>query len=108
MLPEFDRDQIEYPRADQSGFFMALNIDQFVPLQAFEEDVSKLMGAVAQMEPYPGLDRADQNGERNKATEPKEYRYLETPCPYSLDWQRSSTSKPLGRITNCIPTESFC
>lgn len=62
MLPEFDRDQIEYPRADQSGFFMALNIDQFVPLQAFEEDVSKLMGAVAQMEPYPGLERADLPG----------------------------------------------
>ncbi len=56
MLPEFERDNIQYTDANQSGFFLALDIERFAPLQAFKDDMDRLMGGVSNMEPlldYP-------------------------------------------------------
>lgn len=54
MLPPFDRERIEYPDANQSGFFLAIDVGRFVPQQAFTDDVDRLMAGVRQMQPFPG------------------------------------------------------
>lgn len=58
MLPEFDRRNVQYKSADQSGFFMALDIARFTPVQAFTDDMDHLMDEVDQMQPFPGYDEA--------------------------------------------------
>ena len=80
MLPEFDRRQIEYTAADQSGFFMALDIERFSPLQAFEEDMDHLMREVGQMQPFPGFGEATLPGGRAWK---KEKEYLRDGIPVS-------------------------
>ena len=62
MLPRFDRRNLEFTGADQSGFFTAIDIGRFVPVEAFENDVGELMDAVSRMTPFPGHDRADLPG----------------------------------------------
>ena len=58
MLPEFDRRNIAYPGANQSGFFMAIDIARFVDAGAFKGDMDRLMDGVAGMRPFPGQDEA--------------------------------------------------
>ena len=62
MQPRFDRDQITFSGANQSGFFMALQIDRFVDPAAFLGDMDHLMAEISQMRPLPGFDRADLPG----------------------------------------------
>ena len=62
MLPRFDRRNLEFTGANQSGFFTAIDIGRFVPVEAFEQDVGQLMGAVSRMTPFPGHDHADLPG----------------------------------------------
>lgn len=62
MLPRFDRRNLEFTGANQSGFFTAIDIGHFVPVEAFEKDVGQLMGAVSRMTPFPGYDHADLPG----------------------------------------------
>ena len=62
MQPRFDRDQIAFSGANQSGFFMALQIDHFVDPAAFLGDMDHLMAKISQMRPLPGFDRADLPG----------------------------------------------
>ncbi len=62
MLPQFDRRKIKYTDANQSGFFMALDITRFVPLQSFESDMDHLMAEVSQMTSMPGFRSADLPG----------------------------------------------
>ena len=62
MQSRFDRDKIEFAGANQSGFFMALQIDRFVDSAAFLGDMDHLMSAVGQMQPLPGFDRAELPG----------------------------------------------
>lgn len=68
MLPEFDRRTIQHERADQSGFFMAIDIERFVPPEAFKNDIDHLMDEVRKMQPYPG--------------------YTEALLPGVLEWQK--------------------
>ena len=68
MLPEFDRQRIQYTGANQSGFFLALDIERFVPLQTFTEDIDHLMVEVSKMKPFPG--------------------FSEATLPGGLEWQR--------------------
>ena len=58
MLPQFDRRTTQYKGADQSGFFMALDIEHFVPLQAFVDDMDYLMDQVSKMQPFSGYAEA--------------------------------------------------
>ena len=58
MLPEFDRRNIAYRSANQSGFFMAIDIARFVDADAFKGDMDQLMDGVAGMRPFPGQDEA--------------------------------------------------
>lgn len=58
MLPEFDRDNIPYSGADQSGFFLAISIERFVPHQAFTADMDHLMSEVSQLQPFPGFSKS--------------------------------------------------
>ncbi|MBM3803215.1 MAG: Ldh family oxidoreductase [Acidimicrobiia bacterium] len=62
MLSEFDRSNIKFADADQSGFFMALDVQRFVPLQAFKADMDHLMDGVSRMSPLPGFTSADLPG----------------------------------------------
>ncbi len=62
MLPEFERDKIHYSNADQSGFYLALNIECFVPLQSFLGDMDQLMEKTSRMKPFPGYAEADLPG----------------------------------------------
>ena len=62
MLSQFDRDAVEYPRANQSGFFMALAIESFVSVDAFKGDMDRLMAGVSGLLPYPGFARAQLPG----------------------------------------------
>lgn len=54
MVPPLDRQNRKYLTADQSGFYMALDINQFVPLEAFKQDMNDLMERVRRMKPFPG------------------------------------------------------
>jgi len=54
MLPEFDRLHTKFASNGQSGFYLAISIEQFVPLDAFREDMNHLMRQVRQMKPFPG------------------------------------------------------
>ena len=80
MLPEFDRRNIEYINANQSGFFMALDIERFVPLQAFKDDMAHLMEEVGKMKPFPGFTEATLPGGRAWK---KEQEYLKAGIPIS-------------------------
>jgi len=80
MLPQFDRRNIAYRRADQSGFFMAIDIERFVPLQAFKDDMDYLMAEVARMKPFPGFTEATLPGGRAWR---KEREYLSDGIPIS-------------------------
>ena len=58
MLPEFNRKHIEYSGADQSAFFLSLDIGHFVPPKAFMEDIEHLIKETAKMKPLLGLSEA--------------------------------------------------
>ena len=58
MLPQFDRRRTRYKGADQSAFFLALDIERFVPLAAFKDDVDHLLDEVGKMQPFPGYAEA--------------------------------------------------
>ena len=62
MLPEFDRRTVQYRSADQSGFFMALDVERFVPLPAFTGDVDHLTSEMSRAQPFPGCERAELPG----------------------------------------------
>jgi LDH2 family malate/lactate/ureidoglycolate dehydrogenase len=55
MLREFDRRNLRYRDADQSGFFMAIDVERFVPLGDFLDDMDRLMDSVARATPFPGF-----------------------------------------------------
>jgi LDH2 family malate/lactate/ureidoglycolate dehydrogenase len=55
MLPEHDRRQIAFTAAEQSGFFLALDVERFTPLVPFTEDVDYLMEQARSMRPLPGF-----------------------------------------------------
>jgi len=57
MDAEFNPASSKFPTANQSGFFMALTIDHFVSLEAFKEDMNKMMDGVSQLQPYPGFSK---------------------------------------------------
>ena len=86
MLPEFDRRNVQYTRADQSGFFMAMDIERFVPLQAFKSDMDRLMEEVSKMKPFPGFTEATLPGGRAWK---KEREYLRDGIPISAAAMRS-------------------
>jgi len=54
MLPQFDSCMVKYPRASQSSFFLAIDPEQFVPIEAFKSDLDHLMDQVSKMTPLPG------------------------------------------------------
>ncbi len=64
MLPEFDRHRVPYAGADQSGFFVALDVERFVPHGAFTQDVDRLVDGVSGMRPFPGTAEATLPGGR--------------------------------------------
>ena len=47
-----------FSAADQSAFFLAINVSSFVDKGAFKADVGLLMSSVARMKPLPGFDEA--------------------------------------------------
>lgn len=55
MLPEFSRANIEFSGADQSGFFLAIDVDRFSDLDAFKADMDHLMDEAGRMKPLPGF-----------------------------------------------------
>ena len=80
MLPEFDRRNVQYVRADQSGFYMALDIERFTSLSAFKDDMDHLMGEASKMKPFPGFTEATLPGGRAWR---KEKEYLKDGIPIS-------------------------
>ena len=87
MLPEFQKENTKYDaRAGESGFFMALDIERFTPLQAFKGDMDRLVDEVGKMKPFPGYETTELPGgpEWNKE---KEYR--RTGVPMSAATTRS-------------------
>ena len=55
MLSEFSRGQVEFSGADQSGFFLAIDVDRFSDLDAFKADMDHLMDETSRMKPLPGF-----------------------------------------------------
>jgi LDH2 family malate/lactate/ureidoglycolate dehydrogenase len=86
MLVTFEPQKIKYKDADQSGFFMALDIQRFVPLQAFKADMDHLMDEISRMKPLPGFRSADLPGGPEWK---KEKAYLKEGIPISAEAQRS-------------------
>ena len=71
MLKEFSRDNIEFTGADQSGFFLAMDVNCFSDLDAFKADVDHLMDETSRMKPLPSFDESFLPGgkERERETE---------------------------------------
>ena len=82
MLPEFDRRQVEFKGADQSAFHMALDVERFTPLQAFEDDMDRLMDETSLMQPLPGFAESTLPGGRAWK---KEKKYAETGIPIGAE-----------------------
>ena len=82
MLPEFDRRQTRFRGADQSGFHMALDVERFTPLEAFKEDMDRLMEETSNMKPLPGYSESSLPGGRAWQ---KELDYQSTGIPISAD-----------------------
>ena len=59
---EVDPETVRYPTANQSGFYLALAVDNFVPVEDFTKEMDGLMDSVGRMQPYPGLDTAQLPG----------------------------------------------
>ena len=59
---EVDPEEAKYPAANQSGFFMAMAIENFVPVEAFKADIDKTLSSVDRMQPYPGFSKAQLPG----------------------------------------------
>ena len=55
MLPEFSRGHVEFSGAEQSGFFLAIDVDRFSDLGAFKADMDHLMDEAGRMKPLPGF-----------------------------------------------------
>jgi LDH2 family malate/lactate/ureidoglycolate dehydrogenase len=58
MLPEFDRRNIKFSGANQSGFFLVIDIERFTDLGAFKADMDHLVSEVEAMQPFPGQTKA--------------------------------------------------
>ena len=86
MLAEFDRRNVRYAGANQSGFYMAIDIERFVPLQAFKDDMDHLMEEVSKMKPFPGFTEASLPGGRAWK---KERAYLREGIPISATAMKS-------------------
>jgi LDH2 family malate/lactate/ureidoglycolate dehydrogenase len=80
VLPEFDRRSIRHKAANQSGYYMAIDIERFVPIEAFKADMDHLMTEVKEMVPLPGLDESTLPGGRAWR---KETDYLQAGIPIS-------------------------
>lgn len=61
-MREVDPKTVRYPTANQSGFYLAIAVENFVPVDDFTNDMNGLMDSVAHMQPYPGLDTAQLPG----------------------------------------------
>ena len=55
MLTEFSRGNVEFTGADQSGFFLAMDVNCFSDLDAFKADVDHLMDETSRMKPLPSF-----------------------------------------------------
>ena len=82
MLPEFDRRNVKFQGADQSGFHMALDAGRFTSPDAFKADMDYLMDETAKMQPLPGLSDAGLPGHRAWR---KEADYRENGIPISAN-----------------------
>ena len=73
MLPEFSRGNVEFRGADQSGFFLAIDVDRFSDLDAFKADMDHLMDEAGRMKPLPGFSESYLPGGKELERE-REYR----------------------------------
>ena len=64
MLPEFDRRNIAFTGANQSGFHMALEVARFTSPEAFSDDMDYLMSETSRMAPLPGFSESSLPGGR--------------------------------------------
>ena len=105
MLPEFDRRKIKHTRADQSGFHMAIDIERFVPLQAFKDDMDHLLDEASKMKPFPGYTESTLPGMRAWK---KEKEYQKEGIPISADAVKSleQLAKELGCPVPWAPESS--
>ena len=99
MLPEFDRREVEFKGADQSAFHMALDVERFTPLQAFEDDMDRLMDETSLMQPLPGFAESTLPGGRAWN---KEREYAEVGIPIGAE-TTSSLEKVADEFGLTVP-----
>lgn len=80
MLPEFAPEKLEFAGANQSGFFLALDVNCFSDLDAFTADMDHLLDETAQMKPFPGFSASHLPGGQELGLE-TEYRRDGVPIP---------------------------
>ena len=61
-MREWDPEASRYPVANQSGFYLALAVENFLPFEEFAADIDGTMASVSRMRPYPGLAKAQLPG----------------------------------------------
>ena len=82
MLPEFERRNIAFKGADQSGFHMTLEVERFTSPKAFSDDMDYLMSETSRVNPLPGFSESNLPGGRAWK---KEREYLEQGIPISSE-----------------------
>jgi LDH2 family malate/lactate/ureidoglycolate dehydrogenase len=99
MLPQFDRRNTQYRGADQSGYFMALDIERFVSLQDFTDNMDYLMDEVNKMQPFPGYAEANLPGGPEWK---REQQYAKEGIPISAE-SVASLEKRAGEFGLAVP-----
>ena len=65
-----------YPAANQGAFILAIDIEQFIPLEVFKRDMDEFVRMSRSLEPLPGYDRSD--------------------LPGNLEWEREREWRKVG------------
>ena len=97
MLPEFNGDDTEYnARVGEGSICLAIDIERFTSLQAFQDDMDHLMQAIRQMNPLPGYDASHLPGSREWRWEKD---HLQNGVPISAE--AKSSLERLGKELAC-------
>ena len=82
MLPGFNQEDIQFFGANQSGFFLAMDVNCFSDLDAFKTDMDHLMDEASQMLPFPGFSESHLPGGQELG---RETEYRRDGVPISAD-----------------------
>ena len=62
MLPGYNENERQFPRAVYGSFLSVIDITRFVPLEAFKAEVDRTLAGISQLQPLPGYEKSQLPG----------------------------------------------